>query len=126
MAFSQNKAEREINIVQTLTNLYTDSFVNIEMVRQADLDMDNSATDDTYGGTLFSSWMYQTWARVGLTRMSPSPAGGGTWVGGPDLSSAPCGAASITGADRALGVAYKIPKIAAQQSKSFKFQYRRD
>jgi hypothetical protein len=126
MKFTQNKNEKEINIDHTLTNLYTDSFVNLSIARQADLDMDGSAGDDKSGSSSQSVWMHQTWARIGLTRRTFGGSAS-AWVGGTALSGAPCSDASGGGGiDLAIGLAYHLPSIAAGKSKTFTFQYRRD
>jgi hypothetical protein len=127
MKFAQNKSEREITIDQTLTNLYTDTFVDIDLVRQADLDMDGTGGGggDKFGSSIFTVWLWESFARIGLTRRSKSDGASG-WVGGTAINSHQCGHAPLTGTDYALGIAQTIGSLGAGKSKTYRFQYRVD
>ena len=125
MAFTQNKPEKEINIVHTLTNLSTTGVANVLVARVADLDMDNSSGHDQSGAVGQSVWMYESRARMSLTGLTFLGLQA-LWVSGHNLSQDPCGYVSSGLDDFAMGISYVATKIGSQRSKSFKFQYRRD
>ena len=132
MAFTQNKAEKEITVVHTITNLSTQSLGVMGITRKADLDMQNSDTNDQHGSSFQSAWMNEGYARIGLTALTLVYQGNGvstygtSLFGGRDLSVFPCGLPEATGDDFAIGQIYSLSKLGSQQSRSFKFQYRRD
>ena len=127
MVFTPNKSEREINIVHTLTNLSAQSVSEITVARQADFDMNNDAADDSFGSSDLSIWMIQGRPRIGLSRLTfTGVSSASLGYGGPNLSANPCGLLAPTGDDLAIGQTYSFSKLASQQNKSVKWQYRRD